>query len=131
MIDVMRGNRRRGTPWLALAAAIALLVRSLGVAYAADGGVSPALLDGFGNPLCIASSNHAAPNGAPHPGNAAGCCTLACQILAHGWMAAPPDAPALWHPSLGGEAAPQAGRPDAHRAWSVEIAADPRGPPAA
>jgi len=63
---------------LAVAAALVLILQSIAIAWSAAAMPAGPQLDAFGNPLCIAGSDH---GGADHGGDRsrlANCCTFAC-----------------------------------------------------
>ncbi|WP_274629937.1 hypothetical protein [Arvimicrobium flavum] len=65
------------------------LVQTFGSAYAQGVGSRPVLVDAFGNPLCITSNQHHAPDdSSPHKALSA-CCELACAGIAAAVL--PPD----------------------------------------
>jgi len=85
-IASMRATRTNQMPWIALVAAMLMLVQSVAASFAARA-VHP-VLDAFGNPLCIARTDHKAPQ-SDH-GKVPGCCILNCGTLASA-IAPPPD----------------------------------------
>ncbi len=82
----MSAIRTKQAPWIALAAAMLMLVQSVAGSFAAT--ATHPKLDAFGNPLCITSTDHDAPQ-SDH-GKLTGCCILGCGASASA-LAAPPE----------------------------------------
>lgn len=96
--------RRRGTSrtFVALAAAIVLVLQSFATAWAAGSTPSGTMLDAFGNPLCLTSADEptvdlGGSSPAGDPSKMPNCCTLGCSMVSP-LLAAPADDAGAWLP---------------------------------
>jgi hypothetical protein len=116
--------RTKQAPWIALVAAMLMLVQSVAGSFAAT--ATHPKRDAFGNPLCITSTDNGWPAGNPH--TLPGCCILGCGASASA-LAVPPERGGL---NVGFETAPLRFAPvfmEFFIASEDHDPGSPRGPP--
>lgn len=95
---------RKGTSrtFVALAAALVLVLQSFATAWATGAMPAGAILDAFGNPLCLTSADEQTidrngPGPAGDHSRMPNCCTMGCSI-ASPLLATPADDVTIWTP---------------------------------